>query len=456
MKRLFWVFFGSLGLVVLVGIVVAVRQPKPIVSAPLTLPDGTVVRIMGVTYGTKHFLGRPLARFVAHVPAGVQVVLKRLLGSQAVLQASTTTFEPRLIVWLGHTTNNATALAGSGYINAFLSDSSGFLSGDNASVYGWWSNPQDLQFQVFPRRDPVLVLYFFDHSATGGVTMCGSLPFANPFRGKFPQWQPEPLPATRRAGDVAVTLDKLSTGHDQNITQKSLQDGGRAIEFTTNRVDGQNRTVCAIHLHALAGTNEVWQVASEEVSDATGNRARNTSIGWGSSEDGYFTFAPGLWTNEPAWKLHCEIKRAKGFGPGETFVFRDVPLGRLDETNRLGCTTNFRGATVALVEVVRRAPSTNNTWSSEQLSQAHFTTAGLTNDLHLDLLSARTDSGTSLDSPSWSSGGAERTYSFRNIPREAKTADFTFAVQRSRWVEFVVKPEVGPFSLEYGPEPKAE
>jgi hypothetical protein len=129
--------------------------------------------------------------------------------------------------------------------------------------------------------------------------------------------------------------------------------------------------------------------------------------------------------------------------------FRNVPLGSLEGTNRIGWTTNFGWVTVTLVQVVRRAPNTNSSWSSDQLSQVHFSATGLTNDLHLDLLSAQTDGGTNLDSPSWSSGGTERTYSFRNIPSEAKTADFTFAVQRGRWVEFIVKPQIGPFSLEY-------
>jgi hypothetical protein len=439
-KRLLWVFFGGLGLMVLVGIVVAVRQPPAVTSGPLTLPDEAVVRVVGVTYGTNHFLGRPLARFVAHMPAAVQTVFKRLLGSKAVLQASATTPVPMLVVWLGRGTNNATVPPDSGYFNAFLSDSSGFISGE-ASAYGWWSNPQGMQFRVFPRRDRVLSLNFFHHSATGGVTRCGSLLFANPFQGKFPRWQPEPLPATRQSGDVAVTLDKVSTGHDQNTTYKSSDGGGRVVEFTTNRVDGQNRTVCAIHLHSLTNTNEVWLVANEEVSDATGNKGANTSLGWGSYEDGYFTFEPGLWPNESAWKLRCEIKRAKGFAPGETFVFRDVPLGRRDMTNRIGWTTNVGGVSVTLENICRRAPNTNDYWSSDQLSQVQISMTALTNGLHLDLFSAQSDGGTNLESGSWSSSGGWRSYSFRKIPLEAKTADF------------MVKPEVGPLSIEYNPGP---
>ncbi len=71
------------------------------------------------------------------MPATVRDGLLDLLGEWAALQASTTTPEPKLVVWLGRATNNATTPAGSAYLDALLSDASGFLSGDHASVYGW-------------------------------------------------------------------------------------------------------------------------------------------------------------------------------------------------------------------------------------------------------------------------------------------------------------------------------
>ena len=451
MRRLLFIFFGSLGLIVLAGIVVALRQPKPTASGPLSLPDGSVVRILAVTYGTNHVVGRPLARFVARMPAAVQAGLLYLLGKRAALQFSTTTSEPKLIIWLGRATNNAATPPASSYVTAFLADASGFISGDHASIYGWWSNPEQMQFGVIPRRDPVIAVNFFYHSPTGGVTRCGTLPFANPLYGNFPQWRPEPVPATRRAGDVAMTLEKVSTGHDQNSRVRADSNDRVSHEFGTNRVDGQNSTVCFIRLQSLIDSNQVWCVAGEEVSDATGNKARNTSLGWGSFEEGYFSFEPGLWPSESAWKLRCEIKRVRGFDSGDTFVFRDIPFGSLGATNVISCATNFSGVSVILDHTIRRAPNTNSSWSSEELSQVQFTTAGLTNGLHLDLLSARTDRGTNLDCGSWSSGDRQRTYNYRNVPLEAKTVDFTFAVQRGRWVEFTVKPEVGIARREYEP-----
>src|ERR1035441_2889805 len=62
MRRLLLVFFGGIGLILLAGIVMALRLPKPITSGPLSLPDGSVARIMAVTYGTNHVVGRPLGR----------------------------------------------------------------------------------------------------------------------------------------------------------------------------------------------------------------------------------------------------------------------------------------------------------------------------------------------------------------------------------------------------------
>jgi hypothetical protein len=72
-----------------------------------------------------------------------------------------------------------------------------------------------------------------------------------------------------------------------------------------------------------------------------------------------------------------------------------------------------------------------------------FTINGLTNGQQVDLVSGRTDNGTNLECVCWDTCGSTRGYSFRVIPLHAKTADFTMAVQQSRWVEFTVKPEVG-------------
>jgi hypothetical protein len=435
-SRFLLLCLGLLGL--MLGLAMLL-QPRPTSTGSLALPDGSVVRIIGATYGTNHAIGHPLARIAARLPAPARGLLTRVLGPSI---KSTITTKPTLVVWLEDTSLRTNTAPGPGYFDVFLADGTGFVSGDHSSLGQWWANPQLLIFHAIPRRDPKIAIEFFYHLPTGKATNCGRLYLENPLYKRYAQWQPETLPATRRTGDVEMIVRKLSTGHSSHTTHKSIEGGGRVIEFGTNRFDGRNTSVCLCAFRPLRNTNEVWCIANEEVSDATGNCLGNTGIGRGGDDDGYFTFEPGLWPSEAAWRLNCEIKRVQGFAPEEMFRFDDVPLGGLERTNQIGWTTNFNGASVMLHYVVRRAPSTNEAWSSAELSFAHLTVAA-TNGVAVDLLSSRTDRGTNLACPSWSSGNNERDYHFRAIPLDANTVTFTFAVQRTRRVEFTLKPEVG-------------
>jgi hypothetical protein len=353
-----------------------------------------------------------------------------------------------MVVWLDRATNQPAGSSGIPYFDVLLSDANGFMSGDAAWLFGGWSpNPQILRFTAIPRRDPVIALNFFCPSPTGGVQQCGSLSFPKPVYGRFPQWTPEVLPATKRVGDVEVTLERLSTGHNSAMSQRSLAGGGSVIEFGANGSGGRNNTICLLRLRSLTNTNQVWQVAGEELSDATGNRVHNTAFSCGGPGDDYFRFEPGLWTNESAWKITCEIKRVKGFAAEEMITFRDVPLGGLGATNRVGWTSNFNGISITLADISRRQPNTNSSWSSDSCSRVNFVVNGVGNGLQLDLFATRADNGADLDCVSWSGSGSTRGYSFRSIPPDAKTADFTFTLQRSRWVEFTVRPEVGAARL---------
>jgi hypothetical protein len=413
------------------------RPARPISTGTLALPDGAHVRIIAATYGTNHIIGTPLARAIAHLPGGLQQAATRFLGGRARTTQFRTTSEPALILWLQNDTPPPTPPTGTGgYIRTVLADASGFVSGSEEDADTQWSNPRALTFYAIPRRDRTIALEFFHHATNGKTTNCGRLVLENPLYGAYPQWTPQPLPATNRVGDVEMVVEQLSTGHNNDTSHHSDY-----IRFGTNRTDGRNRTVCVCSIRSLSHTNEVWKVANEEVSDATGNRIKNTGMSWGSDSDGYFTFEPSLWTNESAWKLKCELKRSQGFLPEETLAFSQVPLGPPDKTNRIGWMTNLHGATLTLDSLVRRPPLTNDFWSSEQCTQARFTVV-VTNGLHADLITTTADTGSNISCVSWSSGGSDRTYSLKDVPRNATNLTFTFAVHRSRWVEFLLQPEV--------------
>jgi hypothetical protein len=399
-------------------------KPQPL-SPPVTLPDGTSVRLLAVTYGTNHVFGTRAARMFARLPLAIQDFLSDLPGVSIAPAQMTTTPIPELLLWLDQRTNGVgSPPSSSAYLTAVLGDGSNFISGTEPGVAS--STPMSLtyplRFAAFPRRDRQITLNIFQHDSDGGARLCGSLSFINPHSQTYPQWQPETLPVTRRAGDLEVTLQRVESG--------------------TTDSGGKNETSVYLKFHPLTNDNEVWTAEGAEVSDATGNSVHSSGSTWSWGENPVLRFSPGLWPGEAAWKLKLEFKKTDGLRPEEIFAFKNVPLGVLDQTNAVGRTTNIAGVTVTLQSIYRRAPITNSSWTSLQFSMVHVSVSGMVAGTELDMLRMECDAGKTSHADSWSSGGDERDYGFREIPLAAQTADFTFAVQQSRTVEFIVKPEL--------------
>ncbi|HXC98854.1 MAG TPA: hypothetical protein VN048_05900 [Verrucomicrobiae bacterium] len=434
-------------------------KPHRSTSARLLLPDGTTVSVAGTTFGTNHVIGGTLARLVARTPWGMQVALGRLLGSGVVTHQALSTPTPTLVVWLDSPTIAPASPPRPflGWYEGYLADTNGFVSGSDQTFYPGVGGLFAMQFSAFPRRNRTLALHFYFHDTQGKVKQCGTLTVLNPEFRAYSQWQPETLPATKMVGDVKATLIQVTTGLGNDMSYSPLPDGGHVVTFSTNHDDGRNETGCCLLLRSPTDSSQIWQVDHVELSDATGNVLRSTSMSSGGADD-IFSFGPSLWTNESAWKLRCEIKRTKGFAAGELFTFKNVPVPEMLQTNYPGWATNVNGVTVTLDHIIRRPSLTNlnGGWSTSQLSEAHFRMTGLSNDLHLDLIEIRADNGTNVESPSSSTGDNMQDRYLRNIPPETKTLDFTFAVQRGRWVEFLVKPETGSGRFEFPAPPKSK
>jgi len=72
---------------------------------------------------------------------------------------------------------------------------------------GFW---ESAAFSFVPRRSRMLEVPLLSEWPKVVGALLGALRFQNPLYGRFPQWQPEPLPATKMAGDVQVTLLRCS------------------------------------------------------------------------------------------------------------------------------------------------------------------------------------------------------------------------------------------------------
>ena len=125
----------------------------------------------------------------------------------------------------------------------------------------------------------------------------------NPAFGAYPQWNPEPWPATKTNGDLAVTLGDFQTG----------------VTVPWDRFHHQ--TQLAFKLTRNGQPADHWRVASLTISDATGNRFGPLDISVFPLFDGPPTLRPTgrftLWPGENAWNVEVECVRTAGFTPDE-------------------------------------------------------------------------------------------------------------------------------------------
>jgi hypothetical protein len=259
----------------------------------------------------------------------------------------------------------------------------------------------------------------------------------NPAHKKFPQWTPEPLPNTKKADGISVTLHAFGTGLDHSYTSTWVQNR-ELVQFKPKRQDGNNYSAFNVSFEENGQTNAPWTVANTFFADATGNEISNSSRS--GSGSGIYLVSPSLWPNEAAWKLKLVVKRTANFATNDLFVFKNVPVGNLNETNALNLSTNIGGAKITFDHfVLRSGPTNKNRWSSYDFSELQINGKDIPEDHYFDLLEARV-AAEKLEVPSRGSSGEKQTFYFREIPANAQTIDLTFALHRSRTVEFLVKP----------------
>jgi hypothetical protein len=463
MKRRLFLIAGFLCLLVLAGVIFwwATSLASGASGDRITLPDGSWVRLEAVTSGTNHLVGPRLAMLASKMPPMARRLMVRVFGRRASMFVGTNTKTPQVVLWFSRETKGSSSrLSSPGHLqcvptdtNGFYADASGFITGLDSplSLY-------PVTLNSFPRRDPKLRLMIHHQNVWGTVSPCGQIRIPNPLYRLYPEWMPEPLPVTKQADDLVVTLHRFVANADKGSTAREQHDESWQLEI---KPAGTNQTpinLAHVTLRSTTQSNVNWQVTSVEVQDATGNQIGCRDLKWGGLGKDWCSFLPGLWTNEPAWKVTFGVKRTSGFQPVELLKFQNVPLGELNQSSRVDRTVNAQGVTVTLTSLLRRAPALENLFSRSNLSAVEFEINSRNANQNLDLIEATTDDGTRLSfthQNQWRAANRwGRTYLFGTIPRSARMADFTFAVPTNYSVEFLVKPEAATESTQIRVEPE--
>ena len=455
MKKRIW-----LVLAVMTAIAVAVAVTWWLATRPapqfVTLSYGVKYRFVGVTWGTNHINpGDSLAaRITDHLPERWAAYIRGKYAAKLGLPPPYTTAEPSLCVWLSPDGPNLPAGAVV-VLYCMLADGQGVEAGEGGRMdcHGGPTPRQPAVFRIVPRRSEYLECHFI------GVTMVGlgdqppatgSIRFANPLYGRQPVWQPEVLPATKQAGDVAVQLTNCFTGvqvRSMNPATGEFTNGywpaGRGVEATTQ---------FDLLIKPTRANDESWEIQSIELSDALGNRLGGKTSEWSGYPGSWIEqppprrsyFANGnyfvdgtLWPDEPAVRLQTALKRTAGWPAEDLVVFKRLPINRPSATNGVTLTNMVHG-----IPLLMRNFANQSAGSSAGTGRFCFEIElpSPESGLVVDLVGITTDTGDELQYVNPREYGHFRSFNFSAIPGGAKSVNVKLAVQKLRTVEFFVKP----------------
>jgi hypothetical protein len=421
-----WLGIGALAALVLCG---AVMLVSPGGRASQQLPDSSLLTLEAVTYGAQH-------RFIdgsrwqqALYPVLPDSIRKRLPVDRVATESPGT-----LVLW----TRRRAAVRGQALAEPFWRarveavDEQGHTAETGYLCFrpAFWNVPvadvvEGWALPVFPRRGRMVGVRFSMRSADGRWIPAAEFRVPNPSPGPHPTWKPDPLPATKRDGDLAVTLTELMVGRRD---MGPLQSGKETWTHTTFRFSE--------HGHA----NPAWEESGFVITDASGNTClRTQNLFQTRLPDGErFSFRGAAWPEESAWKLKLSFIRTSGFSPAELWTVRDLPVPGLRASRRMNRRVSLQGVTLSLLSVSGRAAPASD-WRDPSVQVRMSPMSG---ERRLTVVRAIDDRGKEC-TPAYATlmPGGFLTFGLPGATG-AKRITVTFAVQKPRVVEFLVKPTV--------------
>jgi hypothetical protein len=296
--------------------------------------------------------------------------------------------------------------------------------------------------QAFPRRSKYLLLRLLAIANDGTWTNSAEFKAPNPAFRNLTQWIAEPWPITKTNGPLTITLTNFESG------AKLKGNRGKGTADVAARLTRWNFDF----MEDGAATKD-WRIQKLTIRDATGNKWSPYLDLDGTAD---FTWAKGgtvemfgaLWPGEDAWKMDVEAVRTRGFKDDETWT-TEVTLparGAVDAHTNSWTRDNV---TVKLASLA--SPNTDHPgdmkwvakWWGEKMNETYSLCVAVKPGLRghrVMLLSARDQDGNKVKIVQHTSQDGGLQAVFFRPDKDAKTVQFTFALPKSRTVQFVAKP----------------
>jgi hypothetical protein len=445
MKRLIAPAIIVVALVCFAILLLSTAGHKPSIQ---TLPDGSLLKLVSVSYSTNHSYHGALT-----MVTGWRKAIARILPKTSLARLGwTMTGGPSMTVFgLGEGSSNLAVFtycqeatnSSFLYTRVQVFDDLGntFDDGGARGTLDMRDNRQSIRvdcwnLSAFPRRSATVGLrYFLSSGRNKPWSQVAEFSIPNPAPGKYPNWSPEPTPATKTDGGLTVTLQSLTSG-------LSKIDPTRPV--ATNEVAV---TEAVLHVTQTGRTNHSWRPKEVQTSDATGNKWKPLpyQVKTTHTDDSdTFTFDGALWPGESAWKLRFEFSRDDEYDPDEICAFSGIIVPGASQVIMLGDSTNVAGSELRLVAISGETAEQpgNLKWSTARKhTNLSIRVEPLPSDRRLTLVRITDETGreaTIRRQPDYRS--PEQVYAFK-VPEGAKQLTATFALHKSCFVEFLARPK---------------
>jgi len=391
------------------------------------LPDGSVLTLEAVTYGTRH-------RFIAGT--WLQQLLHAVLPARhkqhsGCLVKVYDTGENKLVLWTTHLDPRKGTGAMGDSLDLFIEDEQGHEPSLCSSTREGLLAVRGIEYweaSVFPRRSQTLRLRFYRQ---GSRDLLAEFAVSNPTPGPFPTWTSEPLPATRHYGNVSLTLVSFTTGLDGPNNTEPARPGELIrglIRYRLNENDRRARS---------------WELQRVRLWDATGN-----------TEEHYFPseteleFFGALAAGETAWKMNFQIARDldSAFTPQEYWIVRGLSIPNPNTVTHTTATATRLGVTLRLLGIA--GPGNQSVWpagwSSDELTIV-VRASSLRDDFAVAVRAAD-ERGRRLHTSTLTGGWEIATsrkqdyYFYVKAPPDAKSVSLRVLVSRAPKFEFLASP----------------
>ncbi len=407
------------------------------IHRPVALPDGTVLTLEKVSFGTEHHFqhGTFWQRQIWRLSPALGSRLNVSRPGEQQHRSST----PALCLFFYRSAAPSNSWPEDLFVT--ICDENGV---EYAPGFIGWSSPLgtgprafgDERLEVryaehFPRRAQTLLLraYSWSRINAGDIRFinAGEVQIPNPAFASFPVWTPEPLPTIRRAGDLEVTLTNLEVVVDPQeklrLNKKNLRTGLRAGLRITNNGE--------------LSTN--WEVESIRLGDATGNSLYLWSgAAIQPTQPGMFVSPWRLGLDEPAWRLRVELSRQTNFTAQDLCIIKDAPVIPNPGSPSTSFQATIKGTTIGFQKVVRQ-----NNWSGNASIEVQVSPK--TESFRIALLKVIDDRGRNIEIMKPPVGYGDFRFGPHyfgiQLPADSKTLTLTFARRESRFVEFTAKPK---------------